>query len=126
MRREKETAPALAAPGRLTGHFDRRLDSVEAAISLAVFEDFGFCNTFAALDATFGDVRTEFLDKVKPPFKMDVSLSLNLSSAFDCISHSRRSQGKLGNHEMEVKCWDLRVRGWRLAYLPSKSPTQWE
>jgi hypothetical protein len=38
----------------------------------------------------------------------------------------RRSQGKLGNHEMEVKCWDLRVRGWRLAYLPSKSPTQWE
>nr|DAW28625.1 MAG TPA: hypothetical protein [Caudoviricetes sp.] len=38
----------------------------------------------------------------------------------------RRSQGKLGNHEMEVKCWDLRVHGWRLAYLPSKSPTQWE
>lgn len=54
---------------------------MEAAISLAVFEDFGFCNTFAALDATFGDVRTEFLDKVKPPFKMDVSLLLNLSSA---------------------------------------------
>ena len=64
----KKSSPGAVTPGRRAGYFDRRLESAEAASCLLVLEDFLLLNVFDALDATFADVRTEFLGKRKPPF----------------------------------------------------------
>lgn len=62
-----KTAPCLGH-GAADGHLDRRFESAEAASCLLVLDDFLLLNVFDALDATFADVRTEFLGKRKPPF----------------------------------------------------------
>lgn len=64
----KKSRTGTVTPGRLAGYFDRRLESAESASCLLVLDDFLLLNVFDALDATFADVRTEFLGKRKHTF----------------------------------------------------------